>query len=663
MDIKNTLENVIKSLELPEPNKKKLDKCVEKAIEPPKKRGRPKKDKPDEPPKEKKPRGRPKKEPKPDDPPKEKKPRGRPKKEPKPDDLPKPVKKPRGRQPKYPFFNIFLEEEEYKTKSNEEKRKILEDYMSQRSDDAGTEEEIKYVKEKFLDKLPKGTKRGRKPKAVEPPKEPKKKAEPKKEEPKKEEPKKIITPKIKKSKPIKPFTPKTKKSKPIKTIKKVKIEPRLDQEVKIYPDKDLDMSNRYNFADKLFEDNKDLYVPLNEKLIEDIKARMINRKINNRDEIIDFINVVKKYPSYYDYKRIRHFIYELGQYGKTIYGKNYDNLNSEKRGILNTEEDKYKDVDLYELDKMKKAITWKKDGRFIMDKGVRGMKSIGNIVDFAVEFFKKLGLEDTDEYKRIFGSYLNPKEEPKKKEPKKEEPKKQEPKKEEPKKEEPKKQEPKKEEPKKAEPKKAEEPKDDLFDEYGEVKDKYLSKDKINKLMEDEEEEKEKKQNQVDDRVKELYDNDKDAQAERLSQSLDDELSKIENKYEKLIVSQILKDMEKALKIDKGNTFFYETIKTGPYERKQLFKMVDERKMKYNEMNVFRSFSDVFDYDFKYLDDEKIEKFMEKHVPFKKTGKGINTATIREGMGMNEPLSATIAIGAGNVIHFGKPTIVPRRFM
>ncbi len=42
-DIKNTLENVIKSLELPEPNKKKLDKCVEKAIEPPKKRGRPKK--------------------------------------------------------------------------------------------------------------------------------------------------------------------------------------------------------------------------------------------------------------------------------------------------------------------------------------------------------------------------------------------------------------------------------------------------------------------------------------------------------------------------------------------------------------------------------------------------------------------------------------------
>ncbi len=79
MDIKNTLENVIKSLELPEPNKKKLDKCIEKAVQPPKKRGRPKKEpKPDEPAKEKKPRGRPKKEPKPDEPPKEKKPRGRP---------------------------------------------------------------------------------------------------------------------------------------------------------------------------------------------------------------------------------------------------------------------------------------------------------------------------------------------------------------------------------------------------------------------------------------------------------------------------------------------------------------------------------------------------------------------------------------------------------
>ena len=313
MDIKNTLENVIKSLELPEPNKKKLDKCIEKAIEPPKKRGRPKKEpKPDDRPKEKKPRGRPKKEPKPDEPIKEKKPRGRPAKnkviEPK-------EKKPRGRQPKYPFFNIFLEEEEYKKKSNEQKKKILEDYMSQRSDDAGTEEEIKYIKEKFLDKLPKGTKRGRKPKVIDPPKEPKKKEEPKKS-----------------------FTPKTKKSKPIKTIKKVKIEPRLDEEVKIFPDKDLDMSNRYNFADKLFEDNKDLYIPLNEELIKDIKAKMNNRQISNRDEIIDFINVVKKYPSYYDYKRIRHFIYLLGQFSKTIYGNS--NLDGTKVSILENEEDK-----------------------------------------------------------------------------------------------------------------------------------------------------------------------------------------------------------------------------------------------------------------------------------------------------------------------------------
>lgn len=54
----------------------------------------------------------------------------------------------RGRKTKpiqFPLFANFLEEEEYETKKDEEKIKILDSYISQRKEDAGTEKEIAYV--------------------------------------------------------------------------------------------------------------------------------------------------------------------------------------------------------------------------------------------------------------------------------------------------------------------------------------------------------------------------------------------------------------------------------------------------------------------------------------------------------------------------------------
>jgi hypothetical protein len=104
MDIKTTLENVILSLALPEKKEKKLKKCVDDAIKEPKKRGR------------------------------------------------KPIK--------FDSLDTYLEEVDIYSKSNEEKLKLLESYIQQRSEDAGTEKEINYVKKLIKEVKPKG-KRGR----------------------------------------------------------------------------------------------------------------------------------------------------------------------------------------------------------------------------------------------------------------------------------------------------------------------------------------------------------------------------------------------------------------------------------------------------------------------------------------------------------------------
>ena len=71
-------------------------------------------------------------------------------------------KKPKkmGGKIKYDSLETFLEEEEYNSKSNEEKIKILESYIKQRSEDAGTKKEINYVKLLLKGIKPKG-KRGR----------------------------------------------------------------------------------------------------------------------------------------------------------------------------------------------------------------------------------------------------------------------------------------------------------------------------------------------------------------------------------------------------------------------------------------------------------------------------------------------------------------------